>query len=134
MSISAQASPLAPSPNGGRQLTATLRREDAAEERAGLSPHDRISCPVHRRWLYQCVSSPAHAIRVTGHRWCRECDAAAAVAVDELTGAVVVTCSRCLRVPDSAANRQLLRACRASVVAARQARHHRQPWETRLAG
>lgn len=55
-------------------LAAMLAWEDAAEERDGLSPHDRITCPVHRRWVHQCVSSPAHAIRVTGHRWCRACE------------------------------------------------------------
>lgn len=91
--------------------------EDAAEERAALSPHERTTCPVHRRWSYQCVSSPSHAIRVTGHRWCRSCDAAVTVSVDELTGSITLTCPHCHRFPNTAANRQVIRSCRASFLA-----------------
>lgn len=105
-------------------LSATLASEDAAEERELLSPHDRVTCPAHRRWAYQCASSPAHAIRVTGHRWCRQCDTPATIAIDELTGSITLTCPRCRRSPNSAANRQLLRSCRASIAAARQDRLH----------
>lgn len=103
-------------------MATALAREDSAEEHAGLSPHDRITCPVHRRWVHQCASSPEHAIRVTGHRWCRSCDAAVTIAVDELTGTVTLTCPRCHRSPDTAANHQVLRSCRASIDAARQDR------------
>lgn len=106
----------------GTRMSAVLVSEDAAEERGDLSPHDRITCPVHRRWVHQCMSSPAHAIRVTGHRWCRACDTPMTVAVDELTGSVSVTCPRCRRSPSTAANRQLLRSCRASIDAARRDR------------
>ncbi|WP_431908698.1 hypothetical protein [Amycolatopsis thermoflava] len=55
---------------------------------------------------------------MTGHRWCRACDLAATIMVDELGGAVVLTCPRCHTCPDSAANRHLLRSCRASLHAA----------------
>ncbi|MGH3516132.1 MAG: hypothetical protein ACRDQ7_01670 [Haloechinothrix sp.] len=109
-----------PGPFGRDQdgsLPAKLIVEDAAEECAALSPHERTTCPVHRRWSYQCVSSPSHAIRVTGHRWCRACDTAVTVAVDELTGSISLTCPHCLRFPNSAANRQIIRSCRASFLA-----------------
>jgi len=115
----------APPADGSRRgtaLSATLTREDIAEEHEALTPHDRITCPLHRRWVHQCTSSPAHAIRLTGHRWCRACDSPVNIAVDELTGAVTLTCPRCHRSPDTAANRQLLRSCRASIEAARQNR------------
>lgn len=98
-------------------LAARLIAEDTAEERAELSPHERTTCPVHRRWSYQCVSSPSHAIRVTGHRWCRCCDTPVTVAVDELTGAITLTCPHCHRFPNTAANRQVIRSCRASFLA-----------------
>lgn len=117
--------PLASAPaasRDGTSMAAILVREDATDERGDLSPHDRVTCPVHRRWVHQCVSSPAHAIRVSGHRWCRECDAAVIVAVDELAGSITLTCPECRRSPSSAANRQLLRSCRASIDAARRDR------------
>lgn len=106
----------------GSALAATLAREDAEEERAGLSPHDRLTCPVHCRWIHECMSSPSHAIRVTGHRWCRGCDIALTIAVDELTGSVRPRCPICHRFPATAANRQVVRCCRASSLAARQDR------------
>lgn len=106
----------------GTRMAAVLVREDNAEERSDLSPHDRITCPVHCRWVHECVSSPAHAIRVTGHRWCRACDVPVTIAVDELMGSVALTCPRCHRSPNTAANRQLLRSCRVSLDAARQDR------------
>jgi hypothetical protein len=56
---------------------------------------------------------------VTGHRWCRDCECAANVAVDELTWSVAVTCPRCGRAPDSAATRAIVRTCRASLAASR---------------
>jgi hypothetical protein len=95
--------------------------EDRAEERGELSPHDRISCGLHRRWLYQCVASPQHAIPVTGHRWCRRCQRAVCVSVDEVTGSVALICSTCGLVPDSAANRQVIRSCSNSFKASRRA-------------
>lgn len=111
-----------------RELAATLADEDAAEEYAALSPHERATCPVHRRWSYQCVSSPSHAIRVTGHRWCRSCDVALTVAVDELTGSITLDCPLCHRLPNTAANRQIIRSCRASYLARQdrkpRTRHH----------
>ncbi|MGH3450665.1 MAG: hypothetical protein ACRDQW_08015 [Haloechinothrix sp.] len=125
-------------PTAGRRdrarahLPATLFAEDNAEEQLGLSPHERRTCPVHRRWLYECVSSPEHAIRVTGHRWCRRCDRPLAVAVDELGGTVTFSCTQCRRFPDSAANRQILRSCRASMQAARQDRIPALPIQTEL--
>lgn len=108
---------------GSTALTAALAREDSAEELADLSPHDRITCPVHRRWVHQCGSSPEHAIRITGHRWCRTCDTPVTIAVDELNGTATLTCPSCYRSPNTAANRQVLRSCRASIDAARQDRH-----------
>lgn len=104
------------------RMAATLVHEDAGEERGDLSPHDRVTCPVHRRWVHECVSSPAHAIRVTGHRWCRACDSPVTVVVDEFIGSVTLTCPRCRSSPTTAANRQLLRSCRASLDAARRDR------------
>ncbi|MET8764893.1 hypothetical protein [Lentzea sp. NPDC004782] len=100
-----------------RALAAMLAEEDAAEE-LGLNPLERVSCRLHRRWLHHCVHSADHVIKVTGHRWCRDCSSAASVGVDELTGDVVVRCETCRRTPDTSATRQIVRACRASLSAA----------------
>ena len=100
-----------------RFLAAMLAREDAAEER-GLSALDRQTCRVHRRWVHECIASPLHVIVITGHRWCRDCEISAVVSVDELTGSVEVRCPGCLRVPDCAATRQIIRTCEASLVSA----------------
>ncbi|GGS28703.1 hypothetical protein [Actinokineospora fastidiosa] len=102
-----------PDPRLARRLTG----EDAAEEQ-GLDPFERVTCRLHRRWLHTCVHSPTHVVAVSGYRWCRDCACPAAVAIDQLTGDVRVTCTRCGRVPDSRATRQLVRTCRASVAAA----------------
>ncbi|HET6501777.1 MAG TPA: hypothetical protein VFG87_13540 [Amycolatopsis sp.] len=99
-----------------RALARRLADEDAAVER-GLSPFERLTCPAHRRWMHQCVSSPQHASPVTGHRWCRDCGSAATVAIDELAGDVTVICPRCRRTPEGIATRQIVRACRASLAA-----------------
>ena len=99
------------------RLAATLGAEDASED-AGLDAFERISCRIHRRWLHQCIHSSVHVVLVSGHRWCRSCDAQAAVAVDELTGDVRVTCSRCGRTPPGRASRQIVRTCTASLAAA----------------
>lgn len=116
-----------------RHLADTLIVEDAAEEREELSAHERISCPAHRRWVHECISSPAHVISVTGHRWCRLCDAEASVAVDQLTGSVSVVCTRCRKTPDTAATRQILRTCRASLAAASENRRADVPKQVRAA-
>ena len=101
-----------------RRLADVLIREDVAEDREELSGLERISCHVHRRWAHECISSPTHVIAVTGHRWCRPCEAEATVAVDELTGDVSVDCTRCGQSPATPATRQILRTCRASLAAA----------------
>jgi hypothetical protein len=99
-------------------LASTLTDEDRAEH-DGLDPLERLTCRTHRRWVHECVSSPAHVFVVTGHRWCRDCQCAADVSVDQLTWSVTVTCPRCGCAPDSAATRQIVRTCRASMAAAR---------------
>jgi hypothetical protein len=104
-----------------RDLAERLASEDAAVE-AGASPFERLTCPMHRRWLHRCISSPQHVIPVTGHRWCRECQSPATVTVDELDGDVAVACPRCHRVPDGIATRQIVSACRASLSAERHVR------------
>lgn len=100
-----------------RRLAAALSAEDAAEEQ-GMDPLERTTCWTHRRWLHHCVSSPLHVIVVTGHRWCRRCRCAVNVAIDQLTGDVALTCPKCHEMPAGAANRQLIRCCRASLAAA----------------
>ncbi|MFJ8962609.1 hypothetical protein ACIRG5_24785 [Lentzea sp. NPDC102401] len=100
-----------------RRLAVMLAEEDAAEE-LGLNPLERVSCRLHRRWLHHCVHSPDHVIKITGHRWCRECSSTASVGVDELTGDVLVRCETCREVPGTAATRQIVRTCRASLAAA----------------
>lgn len=109
------------------RLAAALCDEDDAEE-TGLNPHERTTCHVHRRWLHDCVSSPLHVIVVTGHRWCRRCECAVDVAVDELAGDVSLRCPKCREMPAGPANRQVVRACRASLAAAAEGRGHGAPW------
>lgn len=104
-----------------RRLAARLAAEDDAEddaEDAGLDPFERISCRLHLRWLHECVSSPAHVVAFTGHRWCRTCAAPASVAVDQWLGDVRVACTRCGAAPRGRATRQLIRTCTASLAAA----------------
>ncbi len=101
-----------------RRLAAVLAAEDTAQEH-GLSPHTRTTCYVHRCWIHQCVSDPLHVIVVTGHRWCRHCDRPVDVDVDESPdGSVELYCGQCGE-PDSAANREVLYACRTSLAAMR---------------
>jgi hypothetical protein len=64
-----------------------------------------------------------HVIVITGHRWCRRCDAEATVVVDELNGSVAVVCTQCGQEPNSPANRQIIRTCRASLAAALEHRY-----------
>lgn len=100
-----------------RGLSVMLAEDDAAEE-LGLNPLERLSCRLHRRWLHHCVHSADHVIKVTGHRWCRDCSSTASVGVDELTGDVLVRCESCHRTPRTSATQQIIRACRASLAAA----------------
>lgn len=99
-----------------RRLAAILAAEDTAQEH-GLSPHLRSTCYVHRCWIHQCVSDPAHVIVVTGHRWCRRCECPVDVDIDE-SGSAELYCEHCGE-PDSAANREVLSACRTSLAAMR---------------
>lgn len=101
-----------------RRLATTLATEDSAEVEWGLSPHERITCRLHRRWAYQCIASPQHIIAVTGHRWCDDCQTGVTVAVDELTGRVALTCPRCNQTPRTCATEQIIRTCEASLHAA----------------
>lgn len=101
-----------------RVLAEALAAEDAAE-RDDLDPLERLTCRTHRRWVHQCVHSAQHVIVVTGHRWCRDCEHPADVAVDELTWAVSVSCPKCGLAPSGQATRQIVRTCRASMAAAR---------------
>ena len=59
-----------------------------------------------------------HVVAYTGHRWCRNCAAPACLAVDEWSGDVRVSCTRCGTTPSGRATRQLIRACMASLAAA----------------
>jgi hypothetical protein len=68
---------------------------------------------------HRCIVSPLHVIVVTGHRWCRRCEKAMVVAVDELTCSVDVACTWCGDTPDDTATRQIMRTCRASLTAVR---------------
>jgi hypothetical protein len=108
-----------------RFLTRMLAIEDLAEDHQGASPHERLTCRLHRRWAHECITSPAHVIPVTGHRWCRRRRTSAAVVVDEVTGTVRLACQRCGRTPRSVASDQIIRACRGSFAAARGRRHLR---------
>ncbi|MFD5824791.1 hypothetical protein [Lentzea sp. NPDC060358] len=106
-----------PSETTDPTMTAVLDAEDLAEE-AGLDPHARATCRLHRRWLHECVASPDHVIPVTGHRWCRPCGRPLEVVVDETTARL--SCPACgTSTPDTAANRQVVRACRTSLAAVR---------------
>lgn len=98
------------------RLAATLVAEDHAEHE-GLNPLERLTCRTHRRWVHECVHLQAHVFVVTGHRWCRRCECAADVAVDQLTWEVAVRCPSCGQPPECAATRQIVRTCRASLAA-----------------
>ncbi|UOX90609.1 hypothetical protein MUY14_08280 [Amycolatopsis sp. FBCC-B4732] len=100
-----------------RRLARTLTAEDQSEE-DGLDALERVTCRTHRRWLHDCVASPLHVVIVTGTRWCRACECALNVAVDQLAGDVSVHCPSCGETPATRATRQLVRACRASLAAA----------------
>jgi hypothetical protein len=119
-----------------RRLATTLAAEDLAEWEGGLSPHDRITCRLHRRWAYQCISSPRHIIAVTGHRWCDDCATGLTVLVDELTRRVELTCPCCHQTPNTRATEQIIRTCEASLHAAhrRVSSTRRTSWPTEKFG
>ncbi|MFG1643538.1 hypothetical protein ACGFMK_24860 [Amycolatopsis sp. NPDC049252] len=100
-----------------QRLARTLTAEDQSEE-DGLDPLERVTCRTHRRWLHDCVASPLHVVIVTGTRWCRKCECALNVAIDQLAGDVAVRCPSCGEAPATRATRQLVRACRASLATA----------------
>ncbi|SDP61123.1 hypothetical protein [Lentzea jiangxiensis] len=103
------------SETGHATLTAVLSAEDLAQE-LGLDPHARVTCGRHRCWLHQCVALPEHVVPFTGQRWCRPCRRALDVHVDGTTA--VLFCPRCgYGTPDTAANRQVVQACRTSIAA-----------------
>lgn len=101
-----------------RGPAAALAGEDRAEA-GGMDPFQRLTCRTHRHWLHHCIASPAHVVVVTGHRWCRDCACPVVVVVDELAAEVRLYCPGCGRTRDTAANRQVLRTCLASLAAAR---------------
>ena len=100
-----------------QRLATALTAEDRSEE-DGLDPLERVTCRTHRRWLHDCVSSPLHVVIVTGTRWCRKCECALNVAIDQLAGDVAVRCPSCDETPATRATRQLVRACRAGLAIA----------------
>ncbi|MFI6095716.1 hypothetical protein ACIA8G_09195 [Lentzea sp. NPDC051213] len=104
-------------------LATALEIEDRAEGE-GLSPFDRITCRLHRRWMHDCVASPAHVVAVAGSRWCDGCAAAATVTVDHLSCTVVVSCSRCGCHLDDGLNEQLRRVCQRSLEVSRWGHSH----------
>ncbi|ALG15280.1 hypothetical protein [Kibdelosporangium phytohabitans] len=108
----------------GHSLRVRLAQEDRAEDTGRVAADDRLTCHVHSRWIHQCVSSCAHVNQVTWHRWCRSCRTELTVAVDELTGAVRISCP-CCGDGGSAATRRLERACAASLAYSRA--HAAQP-------
>jgi hypothetical protein len=69
-----------------------------------------------------------YKIPVAGYRWCRGCNVAADVAVDELLGTVTVSCQRCGHEPDCVASSQIVRTCKKSLRASATKRH----WKPRM--
>ncbi|MEV4313085.1 hypothetical protein [Actinocrispum sp. NPDC049592] len=102
-----------------RHLAAILAAEDTAE-RHGFNPHVRSTCALHRCWIHECISDPAHVLPETGHRWCEDCESPVDVVVSP--GFVRLRCAGCGTEPDSAANREVLHACRTSLAAVRAGR------------
>lgn len=91
-----------------------LAWEDAAEDARRLSPDDRTTCPLHRRWIHHCVASPTHVNAVTRHRWCRQCAVPLTVTVDEIAQTVTMVCPSCGD-GGSPATTRLVSACCASL-------------------
>jgi hypothetical protein len=99
-------------------MVTRLAIEDQAEDAGLVQPDQRLTCPVHRRWIHQCVASPVHVNQVTRHRWCRRCGCALPVVVDELTATITIRCPNC-EAGGSAATDRLVAACERSIAAAR---------------
>jgi hypothetical protein len=100
-------------------LADALVAEDNAEASGFLDALDRITCPLHRRWLHQCCHSDSHVSPVSGHRWCRPCGRVLEVAVDEVRGTIALRCPKCHRGARTRADAQLVAACEASLAAVR---------------
>lgn len=100
-------------------LADALVAEDEAEDTGWLDPLDRLTCPVHRRWVHECLHSQLHVNAVAGHRWCRPCKRELAVVTDQLTGTVTLHCPGCHRGPRTRADAQVVSAATASMFAAR---------------
>lgn len=100
-------------------LADALLVEDQAEDTGWLDPLDRMTCPVHRRWVHQCCHSDLHVIRIAGWRWCRPCARALEVAVDEVAGTVALHCPKCDRGARTTSDKRLVTACQASLTASR---------------
>jgi len=100
-------------------LAEALMAEDDAEETGWLDPLDRITCPVHRRWVHQCSHSDLHVIRIAGWRWCRPCRRALEVAADEVAGTVALHCPTCDRGARTTADARLIADCEASLIASK---------------
>lgn len=108
-------------PTKAEVLANALSAEDEAEDTGWLDPLDRITCPVHRRWVHQCCHSDLHVIRIAGWRWCRPCARALEVAVDEVAGSVSLHCPKCDRGAQTTSDARLVAACQASLTASKAA-------------
>jgi hypothetical protein len=98
-------------------LADALVAEDHAEDTGWLDALDRMTCPVHRRWIHECCHSDLHVNQVCGHRWCRPCRRVLEVAVDHVAGTVALHCPACDRGARTRADVRLVAACEASLTA-----------------
>jgi len=99
------------------RLALALAADDENEDH-GLNLHERTTCHLHRRSLHDCVSTPLHAIAVTR---------------PPLGRTVRVRGERCAapaagKLLPAQPNRQLVRACRASLAAAGEGKYAAAPW------
>jgi hypothetical protein len=102
-----------------RTFAALYGDENAVAEHRTNSIGERVTCPVHRTWLYLCINSLPH----DASRWCATCGHPMQIAVDELSCNVSVTCS-CFDGDAPTSLAQVLRAaCHRSVKAAMFHRH-----------
>ena len=69
---------------------ATTAEPEEQSEEDGL---ERTTCRTHRSWLHDCVASPLHVVIITGTRWCRACECALNVAIDQLVRAGLAAAS-----------------------------------------
>jgi hypothetical protein len=97
-------------------LTRVLARENIVEELGAISLQDRLTCRLHKSWVHQCITLPGHVFPMAGDRWCRRCDNAAPVAIDESHGTAAVRCSGCGKPPNGLFGRQIARACQGSII------------------